>query len=181
MDNLNSNTTNTVDSDATESSDDFINVEDLIEKSVENIYQLQIKNHILEIKHIGTGSSPPDMIIKENFGLDNKMSLYSCLYSENDLFQLHNSKTKNNDIYIPIIKLINNLDMEIYSISVNIHQFDTTIQQTDNFDIFFTYAQISNPQFNSKKLDKNINPSNIVEVIIENVIGVGRLILSKPI
>ena len=179
MDNLN---TNTVDSNTTENSDssdsdDFINLEDLMDKKVENIYQLQINNQIIRIKHIGTGSQPPDMIIKENFGIQNKMSLYSCLYSEYDL---HIANTSDSDLFIPIIKLINKLDMEIYSISVNIKNFDISMNETTQFDIFFTYGHETNPQFNFKKLDKIINPSNIVEIILENVINLGRLILNKP-
>jgi hypothetical protein len=173
----NSNTDTDTDSDAGE---DYINVEDLMAKSVENIYQLQINNNILIIKLIGTGSQPPDMIIKENFGLQNKMSLYSCLYGETELTELTKSNKENSNLYIPIVKLINQLDNEIYSISVNINQLDIGIQQTEDFDIYFTYGQIANPHFNFKKLDKNINPSNIVEMVLENIINLGRLILDKP-
>jgi hypothetical protein len=166
--------------DNSDSEENYINVEDLIEKSVENIYQLQINNNILIIKHIGSGSNPPDMIIKENFGIQNKMSLYSCLYGETELTELTESNKENANLYIPIVKLINQLDNEIYSISVNINQFDIGIQQTEDFDINFTYGQIANPHFNFKKLDKNINPSNIVEIVLENIINLGRLILDKP-
>ena len=168
------------DSDSESDSENYINVEDLIAKSVENIYQLQINNNILTIKLIGTGSQPPDMIIKENFGIQNKMSLYSCLYGETELTELTKSNRENANLYIPIIKLINQLDMEIYSISVNINQFDITVKETEDFDIYFTYAQIANPHFNYIKLDKNINPSNIVEMVLENIINLCRLILYKP-
>jgi hypothetical protein len=174
MNNSNNNSDSNSDSDS-----DYINIENLMEKSVENIYQIQINNQNLIIKLIGTGSQPPDMIIKENFGIGNKMSLYSCLYGETELTKLKNSNKENVNLYIPIVKLINQLDNEIYSISVNINNFDNTMQQTEDFDIYFTYGKISNQQFNFKKLDKNINPSNIVEIVLENIINLGRLILDK--
>ena len=69
----------------------------------------------------------------------------------------------------------NKMDMEIYSISVNIKNFDISMNETTNFDIFFTYGHETNPQFNFKKFDKNINPSNIVEIILENVIIVSAV------
>ena len=64
---------------------------------------------------------------------------------------------------------------------MNINQFDINMQETKDFDVYFTYSQIAHEQFNLKKLDKNINPSNIVEIILENIINLGRLILDKTI
>ena len=56
--------------------DEYINIENLLKENV-NIYQIQINNDKLIIKHIGTGSESPDIIIKEGFGIDKSLYLYN--------------------------------------------------------------------------------------------------------
>ena len=170
-------------SDSSIESDEFINLEELIKKSVENIYQIQINNESLIIKHIGTGSQPPDMIIKENFGNKNLMNLYSCLYSESDFNIFKNSIDKSNSLdtklFLPIIKLINLLDNEIYSISVNINKFESVNKVIANFDLYFTYGNIESNAFNYNKIESTINSSNIIEKLLDSIINIGKIILYK--
>jgi hypothetical protein len=146
----------------TNSENDYINIEDCISSFQEKIYQIQINNDELAIKNIGYGSTPPDIIIEENFGPKNNMSLYSCVYSEEELLNYDNEKL------LPIIKLHikNDDDIQITSIVVKINNLEYNIKINDFSLHFIKHIQNQN-NFISVVIDKNINSLNIVEKIIE--------------
>ena len=119
------------------------------------------------------GSDVPDIIIKEDFGKNNNLNLYNCIYTETDLID-----KVDNTHFLPIMKLVeksNNFN-KIYSISVKLNQdilLDNTI---DNFDIYLTYM-VTKDFFEHIKLDKDINSQNIIEKLFENIIEQGFAIL----
>ena len=83
---LEKNLDNKSDSDGSDS-DKYVDLEEIIkeqDKDKNNIYQIQLSSDEMMIKLVGKEFYVPDVIIMENFGPDNKLSLYSCLYEEND-------------------------------------------------------------------------------------------------
>ncbi len=145
--------------------DEYINIEDLLKENA-NIYQIQINNDSLIIKHIGTGSESPEIIIKEGFGIDNSLNLYNCIYKEKEFNNI-------NDIFFPIIKLKKKEEYYTIIIKLNTIKYNLII---NDFQLYFTYSNDNNV-FNYYEIKKNINSSNIIETILENVINVGIKII----
>jgi hypothetical protein len=91
-------------------SDKYVDLEEIIkeqDKDKNNIYQIQLSSDEMMIKLVGKKFYVPDVIIMENFGPDNKLSLYSCLYEEND-FNLKTESGLNDtkNFLHPLLKLI---------------------------------------------------------------------------
>jgi len=83
--------------------EEFINLDDYINDTTtqKKLYQIQLLNNNYIIKHVGnSNTNPPDMIIKENFGVDNSFNIYSSLYLEDELLDYK-------DKIIPLIKITN--------------------------------------------------------------------------
>lgn len=154
----------------------YIDINDILKAQLKNIYQIQINNESLIIKHIGLGSHVPDMIIKEGFGKNNNLSLYNCVYMESELDFL---KTEvNNNKLLPIVKLVEKIgtDIKIYSLSVKINALVNFNEPITNFNIYLTYP-LSTDYISETELEKNINSSTIIEKMLENVIRLGLEIL----
>ncbi len=84
--------------------DEYINLEEIIknnEPEKKNIYQIQINPDSIIIRLVGRELFVPDVIIQENFGPKNSLSLYSCLYEEDD-FNINIDENKN--YFFPLIK-----------------------------------------------------------------------------
>jgi hypothetical protein len=158
--------------------EEFINLDDLINKIEEKkkIFQIQVSNNNFIFKYIGNISldSPPDMIIKENFGINNSFNMYSILYEENELINYNNK-------IIPLIKITNKIDNYSICIKYNIPNLNNIIFNVDNlyfdFDLFFIY-NLNNNIFNDS-IDKNINSDNILEKLFELIIDKGIIIFDK--
>ena len=158
--------------------EEFINLDDLINKIEEKkkIFQIQVSNDNFIFKYIGNISldSPPDMIIKENFGINNSFNMYSILYEENELINYNNK-------IIPLIKITNKIDNYSICIKYNIPNLNNIIFNVDNlyfdFDLFFIY-NLNNNIF-SESVDKNINSDNILEKLFELIIDKGIIIFDK--
>jgi hypothetical protein len=151
----------------------FVNVDEILKSSLKKIFQIQINENSLFIKHIGMGSDVPDIIIKEDFGKKSNLNLYNCIYTETDLID-----KVDNTHFLPIMKLVekSNDFNKIYSISVKLNQ-DIVLDNTiDNFDIYLTYM-VTKDFFEHIKLDKDINSQNIIEKLFENIIEQGFAIL----
>lgn len=151
----------------------FVNVDEILKSSLKKIFQIQINEKSLFIKHIGMGSDVPDIIIKEDFGKNNNLNLYNCIYTESDLID-----KVDNTHFLPIMKLVekSNDFNKIYSISVKLNEdivLDNTIY---NFDIYLTYM-VTKDFFEHIKLDKDINSQNMIEKLFENIIEQGFAIL----
>ena len=153
--------------------EEFINLDDYINDNTDKkkLYQIQLLNNNCIFKHVGnSNTSPPDMIIKENFGANNSYNIYSSLYLEDELLNY-------NDKIIPLIKITNNKLNNKYSLCIKYNlttNFDENTNYTD-FDLFFVY------NFNDKVIcepinSENINSENIIEKLFELVIDIGVVI-----
>lgn len=154
--------------------EEFINLDDYINdnENKKKLFQIQLLNNNVIFKHIGnSNTNPPDMIIKENFGVDNSFNIYSSLYLEDELFDYK-------DKIIPLIKITNNKLNDKYSLCIK-YTFENNIDENiNNYDIFFVY------NVNDKVIceaisdndKKNINPDNIIEKLLELIIDIGVVI-----
>ena len=158
----------------------FIDIEEIIEKNnKKNIYQFQLNKEECIIKLIGECCEIPEIIIKENFGIDNKFSIYSYIYNLEEIIY------SNLNNYVPIIRLINNNTKEVYSICIK-YQLEENLSQKlicKTFDLYFIII-IKKDTDNelikmNKKIDKNINSNNIVEILFENTIDSGIIIFNS--
>jgi len=172
---------NESDNNESDNNETYINIDNLVADDINEIYQIQLYNNYIEIKHIGTGTHIPEIIIKENFGVDNSFNLYSCLYSKDELSNLFKNDSKPYaDIFLPIIKLVKNDSInknQIFSISIKIFTFTDFNKAIDKFQLYLTSSNIIEENIWFQKLESNINSSNIIEKIIENVIELGIRIL----
>jgi|688.fasta_scaffold434487_1 hypothetical protein len=149
--------------------EEFINLDDYIKDNTsKKLYQIQLLNNYFIFKHIGnSNTNPPDMSIKENFGIDNSYNIYSLLYLEEELFDYK-------DKIIPLIKITNNKLNDKYSLCIkyNVVNFN---ENNHNYDLFFVY-NIDNKVMCepiSKEDKQNINPDNIIEKLFELIIDIG--------
>jgi len=153
--------------------EEFINLDDYINDNIskKKLYQIQLLNNNFIFKHIGnSNTNPPDMIIKENFGVDNSFNIYSSLYLEDELFDFK-------DKIIPLIKITNNKLNDKYSLCIK-YTFININENNNNYDLFFVYNMnnkvICEPI--NEKDKQNINPDNIIEKLFELIIDVGVII-----
>ena len=174
--NLNANSKSDTESNNESDSETYVNIKDVLDSQLKNIYQIQINNDKIVIKHIGHGSDIPDIIIKEDFGKYKNLNLYSCVYTNNEIDFL---KTKiNEDKFLPIVKLVEKLKPEnkIYSLSVKIKCLFDYNEPFTQFSTFLTYSTDSSYVYHTE-LNKNINPSNLIEKMLEKIIELGINIL----
>lgn len=150
--------------------EEFIDLDNLIkEQSKIKLYQIQITNNIFIFKHIGeTNEKAPEVIIKENFGIDNKYSMFTIIYEENELIEYNNK-------IIPLIRITDNKNNYSICIKYNIDNINNTTN--DIFDLYFVYN--INKDIMYKLLEKNINADNIVEKLFELIIDTGIIIFNK--
>jgi hypothetical protein len=151
--------------------EEFINLDDYINDTAtkKKLYQIQLLNNNFIIKHIGnSNTSPPDMIIKENFGIDNSFNIYSSLYLEDELLDYK-------DKIIPLIKITNNKLNNKYSLCIKYKDY---VNENNTYELFFVYNDGDKVicEFIKEEDKKNINPDNIIEKLFELVIDVGVII-----
>jgi hypothetical protein len=154
--------------------EEFINLDDYINDNIskKKLYQIQLLNDNIIFKHIGnSNTNPPDMIIKENFGIDNSFNIYSSLYLEEELFDYKNK-------IIPLIKITNNKLNDKYSLCIK-YTFENNIDENIyEYDLFFVYNINDKVIYEpiSKEDKQNINPDNIIEKLLELIIDIGVVI-----
>lgn len=154
----------------------FIDIEEIIEKdNKKNVYQFQLNNETCIIRLIGECCEIPEIIIKENFGIDNKFSIYSYIYN---LQEIIHSNLNN---YVPIIRLINNKTKEVYSICIKYQLEDIFSKELicKNFDLYFLIITKKNNNeiiTMNTKINKNIDSNNIIDILFENTIDTGVII-----
>jgi hypothetical protein len=157
--------------------EEFINLDDYINDNItkKKLYQIQLLNDNFIFKHIGnSNTNPPDMIIKENFGINNSFSIYSSLYLENELLDYK-------DKIIPLIKIINNKLNQKYSLCIKyteIYKNNLINYKNNNYDLFFVYNVEDKIiyEYIHQNEKKNINPDNIIEKLFELMIDIGVVI-----
>ena len=144
---------------------EYINLDDFVDNNKYIYYQLQLNNENLIIKKVGTGSKMGDIVIKENFGMDEKYTIYSCVYEKTDFDII---KTK----YIPLIKITDNI--RVYSIGVIINE---EIKEDTILNDFKVYVVHGYKVFKMIPVDKNIDNKNIIEKLINKLFDLNILIL----
>jgi hypothetical protein len=175
------NSENLDNSDNSDDETQYINIDEKFKEGLKKIYQIQINNSKLQIKLVGLASETPDMIIKENFGINSNLNLYNCVYSNEEIDFLF--KEIHEDKFIPIIKLIEKKQTDIKKSSENIYTLSVKFSDKifldlpiDFFDIYLTYTT-GEKYIEYLKLEKEINPSNIIEIFLEKLIELGFCIL----
>jgi hypothetical protein len=145
----------------------FVDLNDILKSQLKKLYQIQINNEFITIKHIGNSSHVPDIIIKEKFGKNSNFNLYNCVYMEEE-FELFKNAI-DNDKLLPVIKLIDKShDTCIYSLSVKIHELFNFNEPFKKFTVYLTYNK--NDYIYQIVIDENINSSNIIDVFLETII-----------
>lgn len=167
--NSNENLNSDLDSDSDSDLDEkYIDLSDKIDSSTcSNIYQFQINLDRLELKLIGIGSDVPDIIIKEKFGPDLNLYLYSCIFSLDEI-----SKGFANKYFFPLIRLV-----QIFSNYTKINSFSIQLNQPvqldsfdpdNNWELFWTEELTNDSIIKTIQIEKTIDVSNIVEKLIEH-------------
>jgi len=175
-------------------SDEYIDLSVCVEDDLKHIFQFHLSNEKLIIKHIGKSTYTPDIIIMENFGPESNMFLYSCVYSQDELesskkleisneneeigITNSNSNFENSEnnledfkLFFPIVKLIIKSSSDNYiitSIAVKLNQQIVLENEIKNWDLYWIEnSSLNKEHFKTLKLEKNINPTNILENIIK--------------
>jgi len=164
---------------------DYMDLREQIDSESKNIYQFHIENNKLELKHIGKSSHVPEIIIKENFGPESNLSLYNCVFAQEEL-----ESYGQDNLFFPLIKLINiNLNPNPNTTNPNINSDQTKLNQEPqtiitslavkinqdlkyneeiiDWELYFVENNNSDNFIKTCKLDKDINHLNIVEKIIQ--------------
>jgi hypothetical protein len=184
------------DTDTDLDSDEYIDLSSYVENNLKHMFQFHLMDKKLLIKHIGKSSDTPDIIIMENFGSESNMSLYNCIYSHDELESIKNEKTNDDNIilknennlsennsnefednlthlklFFPIVKLIvkQNPEKNIIScIAVKLNQEIVYEKEIVDWDLYWIeFSSYNKETFKSKKIEKNINPKNILENLIK--------------
>lgn len=178
---------NNLDTDLDSDSDDYVDLSDYVQDNLKHIFQFHINNEKLSLKYIGKSSDTPDIIIMENFGPEKNMSIYNCVYSHEELESIKKSESnpdgkiiiqvEPNDqvdnleqlrLFFPIIKLVvkESDNTIISSIAIKLKQeiaFDGMINE---WSLYWVSNSNKSEYIKTLKLEKNINPTNILEQLI---------------
>ena len=141
-----------------------INLDDYIDKI--DYYDIQINKTELVIKKIGCGDEIGEVVIEENFGLNNKCNLYHCVYKLEEL--------EKNNIY-SIVKLY--YENRIYSIAVSIEEDIVIDKKINNFKMLFTTTLLDIKKIKYFDMDKIIDGDNIVEKLFDKLIDLNIMLL----
>ena len=153
--------------------EEFIDLDNLIEEQKKiKLYQIQITNKTFIFKHIGeTSEGAPEVIIKENFGIDNKYNMFTMIYEENELIEYNNK-------IVPLIRITDNINYYSICIKYNIdNNFIDNYFVNNIFELYFVYN--INNEIKYILIEKNINADNIVEKIFELIIDNGIILFNK--
>jgi len=150
-------------------SDEYIDLSSQMESSINDIYQFAINDENLQLVHIGKFTKVPDIIIKENFGQNSNMSLYSCIYSFNEIISNSNSS----ELFFPLVKLVvknqSNIVITCVAIKLNdlLTQIDSSKININKWNLYWIENKSDSEHIKMCLIDKNINSSNIIEKLIE--------------
>ena len=183
-------------SDLDSDSDEYIDLSNYVESDLKHMFQFHLIDEKLLIKHIGKSSDTPDIIIMENFGPESNMSLYNCVYSHDELESIKTEISNDDNIiltngdklenelenelednlehlklFFPIVKLIVKPNQEtniISCIAIKLNQEIVYEKEIEDWDLYWIKFSSSNKEtFKTKKIEKNINPKNILENLIK--------------
>lgn len=179
-----------IDSDT--DSDEYIDLSSYVKDNLKHIFQFNINNEKLIVKYIGKSSDTPDIIIMENFGPEMNMSLYNCVYSHNELESVKKLEQESNSeiddknivkinqdiknynldqlrLFFPIIKLVVKEEDNtiISSIAIKLEQEIVYNDEINEWSLYWVQNSNLSDYIKTLKLEKNINPTNILEQIIK--------------
>ena len=154
----NSNVDENIDSD----SDEYIDLSSNLESKSENIYQFIINDDKLDLKHIGKFTKAPDIIIKENFGPESNMNLFSCVYTFGEL------TIKSDELFFPLVKLVvkNKSNIIITCIAIKLTNYIQVDKPINNWELYWLENKSNLEHIKMCNIEKNINPTNIIEKLI---------------
>lgn len=143
-------------------SDEYVDLSSNLESKTEDIYQFVINEHNLEVKHIGKFTKAPDIIIKENFGPESNMNLFSCVYTYSEL------TTQSDELFFPLVKLIvkNISNIVITCIAIKLTKPVLNEKSINEWDLYWLENKSDLEHIKMCKIEKNINPTNILEKLI---------------
>lgn len=143
-------------------SDEYVDLSSNIESKSEDVYQFIIENNKLELRHIGKFTMAPDIIIKQNFGPKSNMSLFSCVYTYNEL------TTQSDELFFPLVKLVikNELNVITTCIAIKLIDYVQVDKPINEWDLYWLENKSNLEHIKMCKIEKNINPTNIIEKII---------------
>ena len=121
---------------------------DLNDYVIDNdVFQIQINNKELIIKKIGKGKESKDVIICENIGVNKNLTLFSIVYTINEL----NYYDDLGKIYnlLKLHEKKNNVD-NVFNLSVKINEKMKPNKIITDFEIFFSIL------FKNKDIDDSI-------------------------
>ncbi len=159
-----------LDNDTDSDSDEYVDLSLNINLESESIYQFVINENKLELKHVGRFTKAPDIIIKEKFGPESNMSLYSCVYTLNEL------TTKSDELFFPLVKLVVQTMSNVIITCISIKL--TSSIEPDNlvnnlvsnlineWELYWLENKSDSEHIKMCKIEKNINPSNIIEKLV---------------
>lgn len=173
-----------VDSSSESDHDEYIDLSSKLTDNSEHIFQFNISNNTLVLKNIGKCNVAPDIIIMENFGPESNLSLYNCVYTYTELIELSknndtseeisnsvNGEISNcdNELFFPLVKLIGarNNNFDISCIAVKLTQSLVFDIEIGDWELYWVENKHDQEHIKTFKLEKNINPSNIIEKLIE--------------
>ena len=143
---------------------DYIDLNTLVNSEL--YYQFDLNNETLKINNVGNGNYVGDILIKENVLKNNEYSIYSTIYSEQELLELHNK-------FIPLLIIRNK--KTCYSIGIIVYQkIELNEKNINNFDVFCVY---NIDKLYKIKINKDVNKENIIEKLIEHLIDMNIFIL----
>jgi hypothetical protein len=124
----------------------MINIDDYI--ITKDFYQIQLNHDKVCVKCVAHGDKIGDVLIKKDFGHENKYSLYSCIYEKEEITI---------DRILPVIYLTDGIRK--YYISVLLKNITLNIEHTD-FDLLFSHGYTKQHFFS---IEKNIDKNNIIQ------------------
>ena len=154
-------------SETNKKQEEFININDYLTEYT--IYQIQLENEKILIKKIGKSKTSDHIQIFKDIGPDNNISLYSVVYTEEELKECLSTGGM-----FDLLKLYekNNKDNMITNLCVKIHEniFEKGLENyiIKEFDIYLI-SEIENNEnkFISKVEQKNLNKNNMIQQILE--------------
>jgi hypothetical protein len=158
----NENANLNLDSDSDSDSDEYVDLSSNIESKSEDIYQFLVVENKLELKHIGKFTKAPDIIIKENFGPNSNMNLFSCVYTFSEI------TTKSDELFFPLVKLVvkNEINIIITCIAIKLIKPVMIENSINEWDLYWLENKSDTEHIKMCKIEKNINSTNIIEKLI---------------
>ena len=156
-----------VDSDSESDWDEYVDLSLKFQSESEDVYQFTLNNEKLELKNVGKFTKTPDIIIKEKFGPESNMNLYSCVYAQHELM------IETDELFFPLVKLVieSKTNVIITCIAIKLNQ-PLQINNGNNneiniWELYWLENKSDSEHIKTLKIEKNIDSTNIIEKLID--------------